>query len=111
MKVALAQINPIVGNLTANQRKIQDFISRARKAKAGLVVFPELCITGYPPEDLLLKQDFVTNNLKTLKEITRSVSSIWAVVGFVDRDKDGDLFNAAAVIENRKIKNELKNFR
>ena len=103
-RIALAQINPTVGDLEANVKKISKFIKQARKTKADIVVFPELVICGYPPEDLILKEHFITSNIKALKALAREVSNIIAIIGFIDRDKKGNLYNAAAVIENKKLK-------
>ncbi|MCX5750395.1 MAG: NAD+ synthase [Candidatus Saganbacteria bacterium] len=103
LKIALAQINPTVGAITANTAKIIDFINRAKEQKADLVVFPELAITGYPPEDLLLKPQFTTDNLAALKEIVKQATGIAVYIGFVDQNKKG-IFNAAAFIEDKKIK-------
>lgn len=102
MKIALAQINPTVGDLPSNFRKIIDFIAKAKEAKADLVIFPELATTGYPPEDLLLKPQFVADNLAFLKKISSQTKDIAVFVGFVDSEKDG-LYNAGAFIENKKI--------
>ncbi|MHB8846265.1 MAG: NAD+ synthase [Nitrospirota bacterium] len=98
LRIAMAQINPTVGDLAGNRDRIIDTIGLARKAGADLVAFPELAVTGYPPEDLLLKPQFVQDNLRTLKEIQKATKGITAVVGFVDR-KDL-LYNAAAVLHN-----------
>lgn len=103
MKIALAQMNPKVGDLAGNTRKIVDFISRARDQEADLVVFPELAVTGYPPEDLLLKPQFITDNLSSLKEIVKHSKGIVVYVGFVDRDRDG-IYNAGAFIQNGRLK-------
>ncbi|MBI5699395.1 NAD+ synthase [Candidatus Saganbacteria bacterium] len=103
MKLALAQINPTVGDLPGNTRKIMDFISRAREQEADLVVFPELAITGYPPEDLLLKPQFISDNLASLKEIVKFSKGIAVYLGFVDRDRKG-IYNAGAFIENGRLK-------
>lgn len=102
LRIALAQINTTVGDLTGNRRKILSYIRNSSRQAADLVVFPELSTAGYPPEDLLLKPKFVSDNLKSLQEIAKSVTGIAAIVGFVDRDKKGKLYNAAALIENRK---------
>lgn len=115
LRVALAQINTTVGDLEGNRRKIAFFASRAVRAGAHIVVFPELTLTGYPPEDLLLKKHFIDDNLRTLKTIIPSIKKIAAVIGFVDRDKKGYLYNAAAVITNGKLKgvyhkNNLPNY-
>ncbi|MFZ5907219.1 MAG: NAD+ synthase [Nitrospirota bacterium] len=101
LRIALAQINPTVGDLDGNVLKITECIQRARKIHAGIVVFPELAITGYPPEDLLLKTQFVDDNLEALRKVRKQTSGIIAVVGFVDR-KD-DIYNAAAVLSDKQL--------
>ena len=98
LRIAMAQINPTVGDLAGNRDRIIDCISRAKKAGADIVAFPELAVTGYPPEDLLLKPQFVRDNLRTLREIQTATAGIAAIVGFVD--KDDFLYNAAAVLHN-----------
>ncbi|MBM4054589.1 MAG: NAD+ synthase [Planctomycetes bacterium] len=106
MKVALAQINPIVGDFENNIRKICSFIEQAKRKKADLVIFPELVVTGYPPKDFLDVPAFVEHNLKALEDITHHVSGIAVIVGFVDKNKHsyGKLVhNAAAFIQERKI--------
>ena len=102
LRIALAQINPIVGDLDGNVSKIIDYIKRAKSFSADLVAFPELALTGYPPEDLLLKTQFIEDNLGSLKKVRKNVVDITAIVGFVDRKKD-DIYNAAAIIHNKKI--------
>ena len=101
MRIALAQINPTVGDLAGNSRLIISWMDKARAAGADIVCFPELAITGYPPEDLVLKPAFVRDNLAQLNVIARSATDIAAVVGFVD--EDGDLFNAAAFLHHGEI--------
>lgn len=106
MKVALAQINTVVGDFENNVRKICSFIERAKRKHADLVVFPELAVTGYPPKDFLDIPAFVSHNLKALRDITQQVSGIAAIVGFVDRNRQsyGKLVhNAAAFIQDRQI--------
>ena len=66
LRVALAQVNPVVGDLEGNARLVIDWIGRAREQHADLVCFPELVLTGYPPEDLVLKRSFVRDNLEQL---------------------------------------------
>ncbi|MCA9400066.1 MAG: NAD+ synthase, partial [Candidatus Omnitrophica bacterium] len=115
MRITLAQINVIVGDLVGNREKILAAILSAKKKGSDVVVFPELVVTGYPPEDLLYKELFVRDNILSLKKITNSVPDIAAVVGFVDKDKQGKLYNAAAVLHQKKIiaiyhKNELPNY-
>ncbi|MCX5718312.1 MAG: NAD+ synthase [Nitrospirae bacterium] len=102
IKIALAQINPTVGGIEGNVLKICDYIQRAREKKSSLVIFPELSITGYPPEDLLLKRHFIGDNLEALSRVIENTKDIAAVVGFVDR-KDSILYNAAAIIQNCKM--------
>jgi NAD+ synthase (glutamine-hydrolysing) len=92
-----------VGDLEGNRRKINCFLQMAEEEGADIVSFPELAITGYPPEDLLLKPKFIADNLEKLKELSRLVGDIVAVVGFVDRKGEG-IYNAAAVIYNGKIR-------
>jgi len=97
----MAQINTTVGDLSGNRDKIIDYMNRAKKLDADVVAFTELAVTGYPPEDLVLKPQFVKDNLRTLKVITKATEGITAVVGFVD-SKD-HIYNAAAVISNCKL--------
>ncbi|MBI4329287.1 MAG: NAD+ synthase, partial [Chloroflexi bacterium] len=101
-RVALAQVNPTVGDLDGNTRLICDGIEEARRLGADLVAFPELCVTGYPPEDLLLKPSFVAENRKRLDRIVEASSGIAVVVGFADAD-GSDIYNAAAVIHDGKL--------
>ena len=97
-RVSLAQINPTVGDIEGNTRRIVDGIAQARSLGADLVAFPELAITGYPPEDLLFKSAFIEANLAALRDVTKAARGLTTVVGFVDRRQD--LFNAAAVIHD-----------
>jgi NAD+ synthase (glutamine-hydrolysing) len=101
VRIGLGQINATVGDLEGNVRKIVDVIERARQRGVGLVAFPELAVPGYPPEDLLFKSAFIEANLRALDEVARATSGLTAVVGFVDRRDD--IFNAAAVIHDRRI--------
>jgi NAD+ synthase (glutamine-hydrolysing) len=101
LRIALAQINPTIGDFGGNTSKILSYIKKAKRAGARLVAFPELAITGYPPEDLLLKTEFIEDNLAALKKIQKNVGDITVIVGFVDR-KD-DIYNAAAVIYDKRL--------
>src|SRR5256714_12920926 len=103
LRIALAQVNPTVGDLEGNRWLIERAIGDARAAGAALVALPELAVTGYPPEDLVLRPSFVTDNLRTLEALAPSADGITAVVGFVDRDGDR-IFNAAAVIAGGRVK-------
>jgi NAD+ synthase (glutamine-hydrolysing) len=102
LRVALAQVNPVVGDLEGNTRLIIDWIGHARDQGADIVCFPELAVTGYPPEDLVLKPAFVRDNLAQLNVIAAATSGISAVVGFVD--EEGDIFNAAALLHDGELK-------
>lgn len=104
LRIALAQINPTVGDLAGNQKKITDYIDQAKGYEADIVVFPELVICGYPPEDLLFKEYFVRDNLKAVRSLMRVAKNITAIIGFVDIDKNKNLYNAAAVLHNGELK-------
>lgn len=101
IRVGIAQINSTVGDLTGNTRKIVEFIDRAKSLGVDLLAFPELAITGYPPEDLLLKPQFISQNRECLDRIIGHTLGITVVAGFVD--SDGDTRNAAAVIYDEKL--------
>ena len=120
IRVASAQINTTVGDIQGNSRLIVDAVAKARSIGVDIVAFPELAITGYPPEDLLLSSKFVRTNRDALDEIAEHCQSITAIIGIVDfqQDSDGnitDIFNAAAIVVNRKVvaiyhKNRLPNY-
>jgi NAD+ synthase (glutamine-hydrolysing) len=97
-RVSLAQINPTVGEIEGNVRRIIDDIGRARALGADLIAFPELAVTGYPPEDLLFKSAFIEANLAGLRDIAKAGRELSVVVGFVDKQQD--IYNAAAVIHD-----------
>ena len=101
LRIGLCQINTTVGDIEGNTKKILDYIALGKKKGADLLAFPEMAITGYPPEDLLLMPKFIEANLKAVKRIAQATSSITALVGFVD--KDGDIFNAAALLHHGKM--------
>ena len=96
LRLGIAQTNVVVGDLEGNAVLLAEGIAQARAAGCALVAFPELALTGYPPEDLLLKPRFVERNLEVLAELAAQVHGIVAVIGFVDRVGDA-LANAAAV--------------
>jgi NAD+ synthase (glutamine-hydrolysing) len=117
-RIAMVQMNPTVGDLDGNVRLITAWLREAKKAKADLVAFPELAITGYPPEDLLLKPRFVADNRRALQEVVRHCRGIAAVVGYVSQSDGVDpkparssvvqagvheLYNAAAIIADQKL--------
>ncbi len=95
IRLALSQINVTVGDLAGNREKILDHVHRARDLGAHVVVFPELAIPGYPPEDLLFKPRFIQSNLDVLNELVRATQGVAAIFGFVDRHDD--IYNAAAI--------------
>jgi len=101
LRVGIAQINSTVGDLSGNTRKILESIDQAKSLGVDLLTFPELAITGYPPEDLLFKPQFIKQNKENLNKIIEHSSDIAVVVGFVD--SDGDIYNAAAVLYNKKL--------
>jgi NAD+ synthase (glutamine-hydrolysing) len=107
LRLALAQINPTVGDLSGNAAKIVRYLLQAEKKQADIVVFPELALTGYPPEDLILKPQFILDNITEIGRISKKVPDITAIVGFIDSGPGGDIcrkiYNAAAVIHNGEI--------
>ena len=101
-RIAQAQINCTVGDLTGNTAKVCQWVQRARALNADLVSFPELTITGYPPEDLVLKPQFVADNIDALQAVAVEAKGIVAIVGFVDNANG--LYNAAAVLSEGQIR-------
>jgi NAD+ synthase (glutamine-hydrolysing) len=101
LRIALAQVNVTVGDLRGNVDKIKANVQMARGQSADLVVFPEMAISGYPPEDLLLKPHFIEANLSALEEVAAASEGILIVVGFVDRQDD--IYNAAAVCHQGRV--------
>lgn len=101
LRIGLAQINTTVGDLSGNVERIVASLEEAKKLGVDLVAFPELALTGYPPEDLVLKPAFVEANRTALESVARRTEGIAAVVGFVDRDTD--LYNAAAVLADGAV--------
>jgi NAD+ synthase (glutamine-hydrolysing) len=101
LRVALAQINPTVGDIRGNAHKISDYTARAKDEGAALVVFPELTISGYPPEDLLLKTTFLDSCRTALRELAAETRDIVAVVGYPEQAED--VYNTAAVLADGEI--------
>jgi NAD+ synthase (glutamine-hydrolysing) len=101
LRLALAQVDTRVGDLEGNSEKIRAYVERARDAGAELVLFPELALTGYPPEDLLLKEHFLLATQDALAELAAGVEGIVAVVGFPERTED--VFNSVAVIADGAV--------
>ena len=102
MRLALAQINSVVGDLEGNRDRIVSNLEEARGLGADVVLFPELAVTGYPPEDLLLRPGFIRAAERTLDEIAAETRDLVALVG--TPHYDGDLFNAAAVCSGGEVK-------
>jgi NAD+ synthase (glutamine-hydrolysing) len=101
LRIGMAQINTTVGDFAGNQRKILKVIEEARSSGVDLLTFPELAICGYPPEDLLFKPQFITENLRSLEKVVAASKGITLVVGFVDANED--IYNAAAIIHDGRL--------
>ncbi len=101
LRVALCQLNQTVGDLEGNAQRVLDLYGRAEEADCDVAVFPELAITGYPPEDLVLKPGFVRDNREALDKVAAATGRCAAVVGFVDESRD--LHNAAAVCARGRV--------
>ncbi|MGH9106654.1 MAG: NAD+ synthase, partial [Acidimicrobiales bacterium] len=102
LRVALCQLGPVVGDLDGNVGRILKALGQVEEAGADLAVFPELAVTGYPPEDLLLKPGFVADNIAALAKVAQATGECAAVVGFVDEKLD--LYNSAAVCARGETK-------
>lgn len=102
LRAALCQLNPVVGDLSANVDKVVAALARAEELGADLAVFTELVITGYPPEDLLLKPGFVADNQVALAKVAQASERCAAIVGFVDEKLD--LYNSAAVCSGGEVR-------
>jgi NAD+ synthase (glutamine-hydrolysing) len=119
MRAALAQINPTVGAIDANAAKVAEWIGRARAEGADLVIFPELCIPGYPAEDLYLKRHFLAANQRAVEELAKEAAGTTALVGFAepvaDRADPRRAYNSIAVLADGAVqavyrKNRLPNY-
>ena len=102
LRIAVSQMNAVVGDFKYNVNRIQSCLKEATKFRTDLILFPELALTGYPPEDLLLKDDFIAKNKKFLKHLALSVKGIVAVVGYVEKVKKS-LYNSAALLHKGKV--------
>lgn len=115
MRIYAAQINPCVGDISGNAEKIISHIKKAAKTDADIIVFPELCVTGYLPEDLLARPSFIAEEQKELKRIAKSSGEIPVVIGATYTDDKGRLHNAAWLLKNGKasitsVKTDLPNY-
>ena len=112
LRITGAQLSFSVGAIQENKSKILKTLEEAEKINSDVVVFPELCITGYPPEDLLLRESFVGKNFAVLEEIAEFSGRTSGVIGFVDRSLDEQttdnvdrkITNAAAIVQNGDVK-------
>lgn len=106
----MAQINTTVGDLEGNAKKIIQYIEKADSIRADIVIFPELAITGYPPEDLLLREDFIKGNREYLNKVAKKARGITAIVGFADKppmskaEWENAVYNTAGILHSGKIK-------
>src|SRR5207247_1554818 len=98
LRIGLAQINATVGDIAGNAERIAERIEATRRQGVDVLVFPEMCITGYPPEDLLLKPSFIDRAIQTTRDLAPLTAGMTVVVGTVDRDFD--LYDAAAVLHD-----------
>lgn len=101
LRVGMAQINTTVGDFAGNTRKILAAVEEAKALNVDVVAFPELAICGYPPEDLLLKPQFIRENCRALQKVAEVSAGITVIVGFVDTEKD--IYNAAAVLHDGRL--------
>lgn len=106
VRIALAQINPTVGDFEGNLKKIVEFIGSAKDKEADIVVFPELAITGYPPEDLILKPSFVNKNYEYLNRLKKESNDIVVIVGGLEVEED--IYNSAFVLYEGEIKGSYR---
>ena len=106
IRIALAQINSTVGDLSGNTAKICSYIDKAKDLDVDLIAFPELAITGYPPEDLVFRNQFVQENMKCSSEVSYNTQGITAIFGFVELDSK--LYNSAAVASEGKLRGTHK---
>ncbi|MBC8462364.1 MAG: NAD+ synthase, partial [Deltaproteobacteria bacterium] len=106
MKIAICQINPIIGDFEYNISLIKDATDQAKKSGCILAVFPEMCITGYPAKDLLEKPDFIKENIKQLNRLSSKIIGISILCGYVDRKPQKaiePLMNNVALIKDGKV--------
>jgi NAD+ synthase (glutamine-hydrolysing) len=109
MRLALHQLNATVGDLAGNEAKIRTGLAQAKEAGAQIVAFPELAVTGYPPEDLLLKEHFLQDARAVVDRVARDVHGIVALLGFPERDDD--VYNAMAVLFDGEVRGVYRKMR
>jgi len=103
MRVALAQFNPSVGDIAGNAKKMRAVYAEAIELNTDLLIFPEMCICGYPPEDLLLKEHFLSDNRRAVEQLAADCPKITIIAGFAEADGP-NRFNSLAVLQNGAIK-------
>ncbi|MFI5322151.1 MAG: NAD+ synthase [Thermodesulfobacteriota bacterium] len=101
VRIGLAQINVRVGDVDGNLDKILKYMKNARAQGVDILCFPELSVTGYPPEDLLLKPRFISDNLRAIDKVRKATEGLTVVLGFADRGED--IYNAAAILHNKEL--------
>src|SRR5690349_991173 len=102
MRIAMAQLNATVGDIDGNVERILRFAERAKAGGAQLMITPELALCGYPPEDLLLREDFLAACDRALKALARRVAGITLVVGH-PRGAEGKRYNSASVVSEGRV--------
>jgi len=103
IKIGMAQINSIIGDFEGNFQIIKDYLNKAQKQPVDLLIFPELTVSGYPPQDLIYREEFIARNRDYLNKITTIIpNNMMVVIGFIDEIQD-NLYNAAALIQHQKI--------
>jgi NAD+ synthase (glutamine-hydrolysing) len=103
MRIALAQANPTVGDISGNQALIRRYLDQAKDGDVDIVAFPEMVINGYPPQDLLYEKGFISDAKAAVEELADDTEGLVVVIGFVDYDSDWNLYNAAMVFDDGKI--------
>jgi NAD+ synthase (glutamine-hydrolysing) len=102
LRIGLGQVNTSVGDIAGNVRRVLLTVDVARRHQVDLLVLPELALTGYPPEDLLLTPSFAAASTSAMRELAGQINGLWAAIGFVDRQSD--LHNAAALVGDGEIR-------
>jgi NAD+ synthase (glutamine-hydrolysing) len=100
-RIALAQINARVGDVEGNLNKILSYLGSAKDSGVDILCFPELSVTGYPPEDLLLKPDFINDSIDAVQQVRKASENITVILGYPDKKED--IYNAAAIIHDKKL--------
>ena len=111
VRIAAGQINPIIGDFEGNCRKMEAAAKRAREAGCGLVVFPELAVSGYPPRDLLERRSFIADNLSAVERLMENIQGIAVLLGYVERNGEpgeNNLYNAAMLFEDGRVLHKVR---